>query len=81
MKRFSTSVEERKCLFHTELIKVGIDFLQAEKTANLLAENLPSEQLTPEEKELIQKVCAQWLVQRKRMTFISQAAHQPPKLF
>ena len=72
------STEERKKLYHTELIKAGIDFHQAEKVARLLAENLLlaedllDEQLTPEENQLVQDVCAQWLTQRKRMNFISK---------
>ncbi|HEY9624286.1 MAG TPA: hypothetical protein V6C78_28280 [Crinalium sp.] len=72
------STEERKRLYHTELIKAGIDFHQAEKVSkllaenSLLAENLLDEQLTPEENQLVQDVCTRWLAQRKRMNFISK---------
>lgn len=70
------SVKEQKSLFHTELIRVGIDFNQAEKAASILAQNLPNEQLSPEERQLIQDTCSQWLLHRKRMTFISQVAYK-----
>ncbi|HEY9295062.1 MAG TPA: hypothetical protein VIQ31_01580 [Phormidium sp.] len=70
------SIEERKQLFHIELIKVGIDYRQAEKAAELLSESLPNEQLTQAEQQLIQVVCTQWLKYRKRMAFISQVINQ-----
>ncbi len=71
MERFSISAEEREHLFHTELVKAGVDFHQAKKVAHLLAQKR-DDQLTPEENQLVQAVCAQWLVQRKRLNFISQ---------
>ncbi|HEY9661046.1 MAG TPA: hypothetical protein V6C65_21550, partial [Allocoleopsis sp.] len=40
VERFSISFEERQRLFHTELVRVGIDFHQAKKVANLLAKDL-----------------------------------------
>lgn len=75
MERFSISFEDRQQLFHTELVRVGIDFHQAERVANLLAKNL-DEQLTPEEYQLVQTVCKQWLTQRKRLNFISQVLNK-----
>lgn len=68
--------EERERLFQIELIKAGVDFRQAAKVAKVLALNLMDEQLTSEEKQLVQSVCTQWLAQRKRMTFISQVLNQ-----
>jgi hypothetical protein len=72
VKEFSMSPTEREHLFLTELIKVGIDFQQARKAAKVLALQLSDEQLTQEEDQLVQEVCRQWLIQRKRMAFISQ---------
>lgn len=78
MKRYSISAEELEQLFLLELVKVGVGFSQAAKTARALAHRLPDEQLTPEENQIIEDACAQWLAQRKRLSLIDHVLNQSP---
>lgn len=67
------SVSEKEQLFQAELIKACVPYAKAVKVAHILASEQADEQLTDEDIQLVRQVCLQWLEQRKRWEFISQA--------
>ncbi|MBD1867891.1 hypothetical protein H6F88_02190 [Oculatella sp. FACHB-28] len=74
-RRLPMSVQEKEQLFQSELVKACIPRDQAVKVAQILASEQDDEQLAAEDVQLVKQVCLQWLEQRKRLEFISQAAH------
>lgn len=70
--KHSMSVEEKTRFFHTELVKVGVDFHQAAQAAKVLALGESDEQLNPEEIEAVKAACALWLKRRQQLKFIDQ---------
>ncbi|BAY27013.1 hypothetical protein NIES2100_68340 [Calothrix sp. NIES-2100] len=67
------SLQKAQQFWHTELVKSGVDYHQAAKVAEILAEKKPDELLTEDEIRLTKEVCAAWLRQRHRLASISQA--------
>ncbi len=67
------SVEDKVQFFHTELVKVGVDFHQAAKAAEILVSGESDEHLSPEEIEAVKTACAQWLKRRNQLKFIERA--------
>ncbi len=65
-KRF-TSIKEKEELFHTELIKLGVNYETAAQAANILAAGKPDELLAEQEIQLAKEVCREWLIQHKRL--------------
>ncbi|MBD2196164.1 MULTISPECIES: hypothetical protein [Calothrix] len=66
-------LQNEQLFWHTELVKSGVDYHQAAKVAQILAEKKPDELLTEEEIKLTKEVCAAWLRQHNRLTSISRA--------
>ncbi|GAB1539532.1 hypothetical protein NUACC21_21990 [Scytonema sp. NUACC21] len=66
-QRLSISPEEKKELFHTELVKHGVSYYEAARVASILASETPDRLLTPEEIQLTKKVCKIWFMQHKRL--------------
>ncbi|BAY10622.1 hypothetical protein [Calothrix sp. NIES-2098] len=66
-------LHDKQQFWHTELVKYGVDYHQAAKVAQILAEKKPDELLTEEEIRLTKEVCEVWLRQRKRLASISRA--------
>lgn len=60
------SVEEKEKLFHTELVKYGVEYKTAGKVARILASGKPDELLTQQERRLVKDACQKWLIQNKR---------------
>jgi hypothetical protein len=69
-RKFFISVEKKEELFHTELIKCGVDYQKAAQVAQILALEKPDELLTEKEIELTKEVCQEWLTHHKRLTSI-----------
>jgi hypothetical protein len=59
-------VEEKERLFHTQLVKYGVEYTTAGKVARILASGKPDELLTPQERQLVKEACQKWLTQHKR---------------
>lgn len=66
------SVEDKEELFHTELVRHGVEYHKAAEVAKILVSGKPDELLTDTEKQLTTEVCQQWIEQRKRLALISQ---------
>lgn len=79
MIRTSTSsIEERKAIFTTELLKSGVEAPKAIEVAHILALELTDEQLSSEQIELVKAACARWLRERKRQNFVDEIIQQIP---
>lgn len=63
---FFMPVEEKERLFHTELVKYGVEYRTAGKVARILASRKPDELLTQQERQQVQEACQKWLTQHKR---------------
>jgi hypothetical protein len=63
-ERFS-STQKQEQLFRTELIKWGVEVEKAIKVARILALNIPNENLSNREAELVEEVCQEWFEKRK----------------
>lgn len=63
---FFMPVQEKERLFHTELVKYGVEYRIAGKVARILALGKSDELLTQQERQLVQKACQKWLTQHKR---------------
>lgn len=70
-------LEERKQIFITELLRSGVGLEQATEAASILITDLPDEQLTSEQIQLVNEACAQWLRERRRQDFIDQVLRLP----
>lgn len=68
-----TSPQEKERLFHTELVKSGVEYHTAAKAARILVSWQSDELLTSEEVQMLKDVCRQWLDQRKRLDRIHSA--------
>lgn len=66
-------LQNEQLFWHTELVKSGINYHQAAKVAQILAEKKPDELLTDEEIKLTKDVCTAWLRQHNRLASISKA--------
>ena len=64
--RSRLSVHKKEAVFCTELVKLGIPFDRAVTVARILSRGQLEESLTPAERQLIQKACAEWLKQRQK---------------
>ncbi len=69
-RKFFISVEKKEELFHTELVKCGVDYQKAARVALILASEKPDELLTDKEIQLTKEACQQWLIHHKRLTSI-----------
>jgi hypothetical protein len=69
-RKFFISVEKKEELFHTALVKCGVDYQKAAKVAKILANEKPDELLTEKEIELTKEVCQEWLTYHKCLTSI-----------
>lgn len=70
--------EGRIGIFTTELLRSGVEAQKAVEAARILATELPDEQLTIEQIELVKAACEKWLKQRKRQNFIDEIIQQLP---
>jgi hypothetical protein len=66
------SINERRSIFVTELLKSGVEPRTAVEVARIVADEIPDEQLTSEQRELVKAACLKWLEERKRQQFIDQ---------
>ncbi|ARV57634.1 hypothetical protein BZZ01_02395 [Nostocales cyanobacterium HT-58-2] len=64
------SSKQKEELFHTALVKYGIDYYKAGTVAKILASGKPDELLTDKEIQLSKEVCSDWLKQHKRLASI-----------
>lgn len=78
MRTPTSSVEGRKAIFTTELLKSGVEAQKAVEVAHILAFELTDEQLTNEQIELVKAACARWLKERKRQNFVDEIIQQVP---
>jgi hypothetical protein len=78
IKTPTSSVEGRKTIFTTELLKSGVEAPKAVEVARILASELTDEQLTNEQIELVKTACARWLKERKRQNFVDGVIQQIP---
>ncbi|MBW4563750.1 MAG: hypothetical protein KME32_21910 [Mojavia pulchra JT2-VF2] len=62
---FLTSIEEKERVYHSELIRHGVNYEEAVQAAKIIASEKPNELLTPEETELVKEVCTAWLLKHK----------------
>ncbi|MBD1863045.1 MULTISPECIES: hypothetical protein [Trichocoleus] len=77
-ERFSATQRQEQS-YRTELVKWGIDFEKAFKVARILARNIPNENLTSSEVELVEEVCKEWFEKRKQWEqFKRVTAEQSP---
>ncbi len=65
-RKFSTTAAEKERIFHTQLVKYGVEYDKAAKAAKILASGKPDELLTNEEIQLVKEVCRDWSIQNKR---------------
>lgn len=72
-ERKTLSIDQRKEVFATELLKTGIEPQTAVEVAEIVANELPDEQLTSEQIQLVRATFAKWLEGRKRQQFIDEA--------
>ncbi|MBH8556233.1 hypothetical protein I8751_28665 [Nostocaceae cyanobacterium CENA357] len=70
-RKFLTTAAEKEKIFHTQLVKYGVEYEKAAKAAKILASGKPDEQLTDEEIQLVTEVCRDWSVQNKRYKRLS----------
>ncbi|WP_427162245.1 hypothetical protein ACQFX9_12180 [Aliinostoc sp. HNIBRCY26] len=63
--QYSIPTEEKEKIFHTELVKFGVEYKKAQKVARILASGEPDETLGEEEIKIAQEACKQWIKQRK----------------
>ncbi len=57
-------------LFHTALVKYGVNYHKAAQVAKIIASKRPDELLTPEEVQLTKEACSEWLRQHQRLSLI-----------
>lgn len=69
-RKLFTSLHEREQLFHTELVKCGVEYHKAAKAAQIIVSETSDDLLTDDEIQLVKDVCQQWLEQRKRLGLI-----------
>ncbi|MEH1968568.1 MAG: hypothetical protein V7K91_19075 [Nostoc sp.] len=60
------SIEEKEKIFHTELVKYGVEYEQARKTAQILARSQPDELLSQQDRQIVTQACKKWSIERKR---------------
>jgi hypothetical protein len=60
------TIREKRFWFYSELIKCDIEFAKAWAAARILALNLSDEELTKEQRQLVEEVCKQWLEHREQ---------------
>ncbi|MGV0103485.1 hypothetical protein [Nostoc sp. DSM 114167] len=60
------SVEEKEKIFHTELVKYGVEYEQARKAAQILAYSQPDELLSQQDRQIVTQACHKWSTERKR---------------
>ncbi|BAZ53314.1 hypothetical protein NIES4103_59880 [Nostoc sp. NIES-4103] len=65
--KFFISVKEKEKIFCTELVKYGVKYETAVKTARILASGQPDEVLTADELKIVKEACETWSVQKKRI--------------
>ncbi|MFN6485132.1 MULTISPECIES: hypothetical protein [unclassified Nostoc] len=65
-QNFLISVEEKEKIFHTELVKYGVEYEQARKAAQILASSQPDELLSQQDRQIVTQVCNKWSAERKR---------------
>ncbi|MEP0872048.1 hypothetical protein NDA01_19715 [Trichocoleus desertorum AS-A10] len=77
-ERFSPTQQQEQS-YRADLIKWGIELEKALKVARILALNIPNENLTSSEVELVEKVCKEWFEKRKQWERFQRvtAEHSP----
>ncbi|MEH1940839.1 MAG: hypothetical protein V7L01_11560 [Nostoc sp.] len=65
-QNFLISVEEKEKIFHTELVKYGVEYEQARKAAQILAYSQPDELLSQQDRQTVTQACNKWSTERKR---------------
>ncbi|OKH44129.1 hypothetical protein NIES2101_28845 [Calothrix sp. HK-06] len=68
----SSSNKDTEQIFHTQLVKYGVSYVKAAKTAKILASGKPEELLTEEENRLVTETCREWLVTYNRYKKIQE---------
>jgi hypothetical protein len=63
---FLISAEEKEKIFHTELVKYGVEYEQAQKAAQILACSQADELLSQQDRQTVTQACNKWSAQRKR---------------
>ncbi|MBD2677845.1 MULTISPECIES: hypothetical protein [Nostoc] len=66
-QKFALTLEEKQKIFHTQLVKYGVEYEKARKASEILAREKPDEVLTQEEIQLTKEACNHWSAQRKRI--------------
>ena len=79
-QKFPLTVEEKQKLFHTQLVKFGVEYEKARKASEILALQKPDEALTQEEIQLTKEVCKKWLAQHKRFKDLMSLLETDPSL-
>lgn len=69
---YALTTEAKEQIFITELLKNGIEPHKAAKAAKIIAAKQLDEPMTSEEAQLVERVCKEWLKQRKRRDFIDE---------
>ncbi|MBE9001593.1 hypothetical protein IQ274_26130 [Nostoc sp. LEGE 12447] len=62
---FLISAEEKEKIFHTELVKYGVEYEQARKAAQILACSQADELLSQQDRLTVTQACNKWSTQRK----------------
>lgn len=59
------TIEEKETIFHTELVKYGVEYEKARKAAQILASSKPDELLAEEEIQIVKEACNEWSKQHR----------------
>lgn len=74
-ERFSPTQQQEQN-YRAELVKWGIELEKAIQVARILALNIPNENLSTSEVELVEEVCKQWFEKRKQWEQFQQVMAQ-----
>lgn len=77
-EQFSPTQKQEQS-YRAELVKWGIELEKAIQVARILALNIPNENLSASEVELVEEVCKKWFEKRKQWEQFKQvtAEHSP----
>ncbi|MFL9458086.1 hypothetical protein AB0756_39620 [Tolypothrix campylonemoides VB511288_2] len=65
-RRFHATLEDKENIYYAELFKRGVEYNKAAIAAKILASGKSDEDFTPEEIELVNEVCSQWLAKHQQ---------------
>lgn len=77
-RRSVPSIDKRNEIFVAELLRSGVEPTAAIEVARIVADALPDEQLTSEQRQLVKAACTKWLKERKRQQFIDRVLESFP---